>query len=200
MTSFEMIYFDVPGRAEACRICLFIANKDFKDTRFGFKDWPSIKPTTPLGSVPVLKIDGVAHTQSIAMARYAGKLAGWYPEDPLEALVCDEILDTLNELTSKAPRSKDPAEMKKLREEFQAGTMTQFSDFVEAAIQRNGGVGVAKSPSIADIVVKGQVDSIKSGMWDHIDPNFYEKYPGIMATYKMIAENEQIKAYYASRK
>lgn len=200
MSTFELVYFDGPGRAEAARICLFMAKKDFKDTRFGFKDWPSIKPTTPLGSVPILKVDGVDHVQSVAMTRYAGRLAGWYPEDPLEAFVCDEIMDTFNELASKAPRSKDPDEMKKLREEFQAGTMTQYATFIEAAIQRNGGVGVAKKPSVADIILKGQVDSIKSGNFDHIDPSFYDKYPGIMATYKMIDENEQIKAYYASKK
>ena len=104
MVKHEVIYFDSPGRAEATRTLLHIAGVEFTDTRFAGKDWPTIKPTTPLGSVPLLKIDDFTHCQSISMARYAAKLAGWYPEDPVEALKSDEVADTLNELMSKAPR------------------------------------------------------------------------------------------------
>ena len=34
-------------------------------------------------------------TQSDAITRYAGKLAGLYPADPLQALFCDEIMAAL---------------------------------------------------------------------------------------------------------
>lgn len=199
MPSHELLYFDGAGRAEMVRICLTIAKADWKDTRFAGADWPGIKPTTPLGSVPVLKIDGVSHCQSVALARYAGRLAGWYPEDPLEALVVDEMLDSLNEVMAKAPKSSDPEEFKKLREEYQATTLTKYATFFEEAIQRNGGIGFTKKPSIADIGVKTLVASIASGDWTHIDTNFFDKYPGITATAKMISENEDIKAYYASK-
>jgi len=199
MPSHEVVYFDGAGRAEIMRICLAIAKADWKDTRFQYEEWATIKPTTPLGSVPVLKVDGVSHVQSVSLARYAGKLAGWYPEDPLEALEVDEVLESLNEMQSMAPRSSDPEEFKKLREEFQATTMTKFSKFVESIIERNGGVGVAKKPSIADLGIKFIVDSIASGDWTHVDAKFFESYPGITATVKMIAENEDVKAYYASK-
>jgi glutathione S-transferase len=199
MPSHELLYFDGAGRAEIIRICLTIAKADWKDTRFPGKEWPAVKPTTPLGSVPVLKVDGVDHVQSVALARYAGRLAGWYPEDPLEALVVDEMMDSFNEVMSKAPRSSDPDEFKKLREEFQADSLTKYAAFFEASIQRNGGVGFSKSPSIADIGMKTVADAISSGNWDHIDPKFFEKYPGILATAKMVDENEAIKAYNASK-
>jgi glutathione S-transferase len=199
MPSHELLYFDGAGRAEIIRICLTIAKADWKDTRFPGKDWPVLKPTTPLGSVPVLKIDGVDHAQSVALARYAGRLAGWYPEDPLEALVVDEMMESFNEVMSKAPKSSDPEEFKKLREEFQAGTLTLFAAFFEGGIQRNGGIGFSKSPSIADIGMKSVVTAISSGDWTHVDPKFFESYPGIMATAKMVDENESIKAYYASK-
>ncbi|CAN0494639.1 unnamed protein product [Scytosiphon promiscuus] len=37
-------------------------------------------------------MDGTKYTQSTALLRYAGKLGGTYPEDPLEALKVDEIV------------------------------------------------------------------------------------------------------------
>lgn len=194
----ELLYFDAPGRAETIRICLHAANIDFTDTRFAGKDWPSIKSTTPLGSVPVLKIDGIQHVQSVALARYAGKLGGFYPDDPLQALCVDEVMDTLNELTARAPRAKDPDEMKVAREHFQKDTMTKYASFLEDLIQTNGGVGFGSTPSIADIALRSSVESIRSGMWDHIDPKFFESYKGIVATVDAIAKNEKVVAYYAS--
>jgi glutathione S-transferase len=197
----ELLYFDGPGRAETIRICLHAANIDFTDTRFAGKDWPSMKLTTPLGSVPVLKIDGIQHVQSVALARYAGKLGGLYPDDPLQALCVDEAMDTLNELMAQAPKVKDPEELKTAREEFQKGVMTKYATFLEKLIQTNGGgVGFASTPSIADIALKSSVESVRRGMWDHIDPKFFESYEGIVATVDAIAKNEKVVAYYASKK
>ena len=103
-TKHELLYFDGAGRAETIRIALHAGGVDFTDTRFAGKDWPTIKPTTPLGSVPVLKVDGVMHCQSVALARYAGKLGGFYPEDPVQALIVDEAIESLNELMAVAPK------------------------------------------------------------------------------------------------
>ena len=154
----------------------------------------------PLGSVPTLKVGDFQHCQSIAMARYAAKLAGLYPDDPVQALFCDEVMDTLNELMSKAPKSKDSDELKKLREEFQATVMTTTGAFVESIIQTNGkGKSICDVPSVADLAVMGTVDSIASGNWDHIDPNFFDAYPGIKECYKTMKDHPGVKAYYESK-
>merc|ERR1712137_1218437 len=108
--SHELIYFDAAGRAEPIRIMLHAAGIEFTDNRFNFNKWAEIKPSTPLGSAPVLKIEGVQYTQSVALARYAAKQAGFYPEDPLQALICDETCDSLSELITKAPGGADEEE------------------------------------------------------------------------------------------
>lgn len=193
----SLLYFDSPGRAQVIRICLTLAGVDWHDERLAYSDWATIKPTTPLGSVPVLTIDGVPHVQSVALARYAGRLAGWYPADPWQALVVDEVMESLNELMSKTPRSADPDEFKQLRQDYQRTTMTKYANFVEAAIQRNGGVGVvALQPSIADLALRLLVQGVAQGNWDHVDPHFFETFPGIMATCQMIEEHKDIQAYY----
>ena len=198
------------------RICLSIAKVDWKDTRFQWDDWQELKPKTPLGFVPILKIDGVDHVQSLSLIRYAGRLAGMYPQDddPLQALMVDEVLESVNELMSIAPQrsmmttsttttttTTDPQEFETLRKEYQANTMTRYASFFESIIQRNsgGGGGVLSSSkvTIADLAIKIMVRSFSSGIWDHLDAQFFESYPGIMATTRLVDNFEPVIAYYA---
>jgi glutathione S-transferase len=199
MSTTELIYFNGAGRAEVTRILLHAAGVDFTDTRMQGGEWPTIKPTTPLGSVPVLKIDGVQYCQSGAMTRYAARLAGFFPTDPLEGLVCDEALECLGELMSEAPKGGTPEELKEKRQAFQHGKMTKIVTLLESRIQAiGGGTGFCKEPCVADLALESTVKSIAGGSWDHIDVDFFDKFPGIKATCAMIAEHEKVKAYYAS--
>jgi hypothetical protein len=61
----EIIYFNAAGRAEVTRILLHAAGIEFKDTRIAYPDWQKLKPTTPLGSLPLLKIDDKTYVQSV---------------------------------------------------------------------------------------------------------------------------------------
>merc|ERR1711915_758829 len=136
----------------------------------------------------------------ISLARYAAKAAGWYPSDDLEALKCDMIAESINELLSAAPKSKDQEELKKLRQEFQETTMTKYWNWIEGIIQGNGGCYVSgTSPTYVELSIAGCVAAVKSGFWDHIDTQFFDQYPGVLATIKAIEENEKIKAYKASK-
>lgn len=140
-----------------------------------------------------------------ALSRYAAKLAGFYPEDPLQALGVDEAMDCINEMVDKFPfgpfESED--EKKAARQEFQKGPATKYADFAEKKIQATGGKGFASTPSVADVMLMCQVSSIQSGLMDYIDTGFYDSYPGIMATCKAIKEtlmeNEGAAAYLKSR-
>jgi prostaglandin-H2 D-isomerase / glutathione transferase len=197
----EIVYFDAAGRGESLRILLHAAGIQFSDTRIKYADWYTIKPTTPLGSVPILKINGTPHVQSLALVRYAAKLAGFYPQDLLEALVVDEVLDSINELTSKAPRSPDKEEMKKLRQDFQATTMTKYADFLENIIAQNGSsLVVGQTVTVADLSMRSLVQAVATGSWDYVDAGFFNAYPGILASIKAANENEKVVAYYASLK
>lgn len=203
VSAMALKYFDIAGRAEPIRILFHIAGVQYDDVRIPFKDWPEVKKTTPLGFVPVLTIDGQDFCQSISLTRYAAKLAGggWYPESEVEALKCDMVVETINELAGQAPRSKDEEEYKKLRKEFQEGAMKKYWDYIEGIIQQNGGCFISgDKPNYADLLIAQFVPAIRSGMWDHIDKDFMENYPGVIATMKAIEDNEQVKSYYDSKK
>ena len=77
MDKIKRSYFDFDGgRAEPTRIAMTIAGIDFEDCRISFSEFGEMRAGTPLNSIPIVKINGVAYAQSYAMNRYFGKLIG----------------------------------------------------------------------------------------------------------------------------
>ncbi len=52
----------------------------------------------PFGQVPCLEVDGKKVAQSVACLRFAGKKAGLYSDDLVEAALIDGYLDYAGEL------------------------------------------------------------------------------------------------------
>eukprot|EP00527_Entomoneis_sp_CCMP2396_P009769 CAMPEP_0198136684 /NCGR_PEP_ID=MMETSP1443-20131203/308_1 /TAXON_ID=186043 /ORGANISM="Entomoneis sp., Strain CCMP2396" /LENGTH=240 /DNA_ID=CAMNT_0043797943 /DNA_START=154 /DNA_END=876 /DNA_ORIENTATION=- len=50
----KLTYFDIEGAAEPVRLALALAGVDYTDDRLTFADWPTLKPGTPYGQVPVV--------------------------------------------------------------------------------------------------------------------------------------------------
>ena len=57
----------------------------------------------PYDKVPVIDVDGRRIPQSGAITRYVAKLAGVYPEDPVECAFSDSIFETAQELCTINP-------------------------------------------------------------------------------------------------
>jgi len=72
-----------------------------EDNRVKFPEWAEMKPTTPFGQLPVLKVDGQEYAQSAAMLQFAGKLTGMVPKDPVKALKVDEAVGLDDDLRGK---------------------------------------------------------------------------------------------------
>ncbi|POM65521.1 Glutathione S-transferase [Phytophthora palmivora] len=96
----KLSYFDGKGRAELTRMIFNYGGIAFTDDRIAHADFVALKPTLPFGQVPILEVDGTVHAQSMAIARYAAKLAGLYPSDALEALKADAFSCSLGDLES----------------------------------------------------------------------------------------------------
>ena len=102
MPQLKLTYFDFHGgRAEPTRLALHIGSIPFEDHRFTYAEFAEVRKSTPFGQVPVLHVDGVQVTQCDAINRYAGKLAGLYPTDPFQALLCDEVMYVVEEASVK---------------------------------------------------------------------------------------------------
>jgi len=102
MPKLKLTYFDLHGgRGEPARLALSMGGIPFKDDRVASSDWTARKPDTPFGALPVLEVDGQTLAQSNAINRYVGKLTDLYPPDPWQAALCDEVMEAVEDISTK---------------------------------------------------------------------------------------------------
>lgn len=191
----KLTYFDGAGRAFALRVALFKAfGKDgWVDERISFSEWPALKPTTPLGALPVLTLPGgEVVTQTDAMMRWASRLSGLYPDDPREALVCDAITCTCFEMLNKSP----PSSEKEKREEYAAGFLTGACTMLEGKL--GNGFILGDSLSLADLMVYTVTLMLLSGDWTHIPASFLDAFPKLRDHNALVQGHELVVAYAAN--
>ena len=95
MAPIKLIYFDIPGKAEAIRLCASVGKVDFEDVRISRETFAEMKEqgALPYGQVPALDVgDGRMLAQSSAILRYVATLGGLHPSDPIEAARIDSIV------------------------------------------------------------------------------------------------------------
>lgn len=92
MSSYKIHYFNFRGRGEAIRFLLSYGGIEFEDIRFEEDEWPKIKPckflnfikfwkflnfiefsAMPYGKVPVLEVDGVKYSHTLAICNLLGE-------------------------------------------------------------------------------------------------------------------------------
>ncbi|WP_448565829.1 glutathione S-transferase [Thalassotalea ganghwensis] len=205
MPQLKLTYFDVDGgRGEAIRLAMHIGNIAFDDHRFSFADFEAERAKTPLSQVPVLTLDGEQITQSNAILRYIGKLADLYPADNKQALICDEVLDAVEDCTDKivATFFLKGVELEKAREQLVQGDLTKYLQFLERKLSAQGGEYFADQRlTIADLKVLPMLSWLMSGQLDHVPQDIVANVAPSLVTHQQKIANEQvIKAYYHSRK
>jgi glutathione S-transferase len=204
MTSYKLSYFDIDGgRAEPIRIALHAAGIAFEDDRVSFQDFMERRKAMRFTCVPVVEIDGQQVTQSNALSRYFGKMAGLYPEDPLQALYCDEVLGALEDLTNHIGRTMrlQGDELREAREQLTEGWLPVYLSGLAGLLARGGGEYFANNRlTIAD--VRSFVDTkwISSGFLDHIPTDIVENVaPTLVEHGSRVAADPRVAAYYAGR-
>jgi len=97
MSKFTLRYFPLEGRGGPIRNALAIGKVPYEDKLVQFQEWPAMKATLAYGQLPVIDIKDLTINQSTDILRYACKLAGLYPDDPLEALQVDSLISNMNQ-------------------------------------------------------------------------------------------------------
>ena len=201
MPRYTLTYFDFDGgRAEPVRIALHAGGIAFEDKRISFEEFAALRPTLRFCVVPTLEIDGVSVTQSNAICRYVGQLAGLYPRDPLQALYCDEVLGAVEDLSNAVLASfgLEGEALREAREALVAGPITTYLRGFDALLQRGGGEYFAGNAlSVADLKLFVQVRSILSGRLDHIPTDIVGQLaPALLAHNERVATDPRVVAYY----
>ncbi|MDZ7892979.1 MAG: glutathione S-transferase family protein [Rhodoferax sp.] len=202
MPQLKLSYFDMHGgRAEPVRLALHIGGVAFEDHRFAFPEFAEVRKATPFGQVPTLDVDGTRFTQSDALLRYAGKLAGLYPTDPLQALYCDEVTYVVEEAGAKmGPTFRmSGEEQKAARLALVNGSMPVYLGWLQQRLQAQGGEYFSDGRlTVADLKVFIDVRALNSGRFDHVPTDLVERVaPALNAHMQRIGETPAIKTYYA---
>ena len=202
MPTLKLSYFDFHGgRAEPARLAFAIGGISFEDHRFSFPEFAKVRKTTPFGQVPTLDVDGVRVTQCDAITRYAGKLAGLYPTDPYQALLCDEVMYVVEEASVKLGPSfrMTGEEQKAARLALVNGSMPVYLAWLQSQLLGHGGEYFADNRlTVADLKVFVDVRGLNSGRLDHVPSDLVEQVaPALNAHMKRVAANPAVAAYYA---
>lgn len=204
MTTLTLTYFDFSGgRAEPARLALHIGGIPFEDRRFAYGDFAEIRKSTPLNQVPTLHVDGVQVTQSDAITRYAGKLAGLYPTDPFQALLCDEVMGALEDINVKigATFGLKGDDLKNARDALVSGVFPRYLGWLETQLASHGREFFADHRlTIADLKALVVLRWLSSGKLDHIPADLIDSVaPQLKAYMTRIATTPAIARYYAGR-
>ena len=203
MTSYRLTYFDMDGgRAEPVRIAFHAAGIDFEDVRISFPEFMEMRDGFRFRCAPVLEIDGVPVTQSNAMARYVGKMAGLYPEDDLQALYCDEAMGAIEDLLHQLVLSMglDGDALKAAREKLVDGWLTTFLKGLDQMLERGGDYFADNRLTVADLKVAGVTAWIESGGLDHVPTDLVKRLsPQLSAHKDRVLGSPVVAEYYASR-
>lgn len=204
MNTLKLTYFDFSGgRAEPARLALHIGGISFEDYRFAPADFAEVRKTTPLNQVPTLQVNDVQVTQSDAITRYAGKLAGLYPEDAFQALLCDEVLGALEDVNIGigATFRMTGDELKNARETLVAGLLPKYLRWLDHQLESHGGQFFADSRlTIADLKAFVILRWLSSGKLDHVPVDLIDRTAPKLRDYmNRIAGLPAIAQYYANR-
>ncbi len=202
MPKLKLTYFDFHGgRAEPVRLALHLGGVAFEDYRFAPGDFAEVRKSTPLNQVPTLHVDGVQVTQCDAILRYAGKLAGLYPADAFQALLCDEVMYVVEEAGVKlGPSFRMTGEaQKEARLALVNGSMPVYLAWLQKQLLAHGGDYFAdKRLTIADLKVFVDVRALNSGRLDHVPTDLVARTaPALNAHMQRIAQIPAVVQYYA---
>lgn len=132
------------------------------------------------------------------MARYAGKLAGMYPEDLAQALKCDEVMDICLDALGKCPSPPDADEKKRLREEYAAGRLKEYTALLDSRLA--GPFVLGDAVCVADFVLYYfLVKMLRDGQFDHVPADYCDAFPKLVSFEAAMAVAPAIVAWQTHR-
>jgi prostaglandin-H2 D-isomerase / glutathione transferase len=205
MPRLKLTYFDFDGgRGEPARLALYIGGITFEDHRIAVGDWPALRDEAPFRALPTLEVDGQLVSQSNSINRYVGRLAGLYPRDDWQALLCDEIMDAAEDISIQIAQTFDlPGDAKKkAREELAAGPVTRYLEQFQVKLIAEGGEYFAdRRLTLADLKVFMLIRWLRSGVLDHIPKTVVDNVaPQLVKHFERVASHPKVKEYYERRK
>ena len=186
--SLKIIYVDTPfWRAEVPRLSLFYGSIDYEDIRISREDFLSAKKNgftqsghnLPFRQIPVLIINNYSLTQTGAISRYCGKLAGLYPKnDEFFAAKIDQIIDICTDMTVLFSNYRKNIETNinhNRRKKFFDNILMNKMKFLEDMLLNDNYFKDLNSLSIAEIAIWRMFGWFSSGLIEGFPTNFVKE-------------------------
>ena len=205
MPELKLTYFDFHGgRGEPARLAMFMGGIEFEDRRVPLAEWPAVKEETPFHAVPVLEVDGKTLTQSNAINRYVGKLAGLYPSDPWQAALCDEVMDAIEDIVNEVVATftiENEEEKRAARQALADGPLRFYLERLQTRLEQTGGEYFADNRlTVADLKVFVWIRNLRSGLLDYIPTDLPDRIAPLLVEHlERVNKHPKITAYYKSR-
>jgi glutathione S-transferase len=181
-SQYELLYFPIRGRGEQIRLVFAAAEVPFTDT--AVSDWPSLKPHTPTGQLPVMRVRSDAGEtmigQSGAIMRHLARQFDLYGANEQERTRCDMVADTATDWRNKwvpvalAGMFKTPAETVEKYWKDLPQTLSLFEKLHGQSAAPDAGWFIGNKVSFADVILFDILD-------EHVAarPELLVDYPGL---------------------
>ncbi|XP_054740400.1 glutathione S-transferase S1 [Anastrepha obliqua] len=196
--SYTLFYFNVKALAEPLRYLFAYGGIEYEDVRVTRDEWPALKPTMPMGQMPVLEVDGKRVHQSISMARFLARTVGLNGATPWEDLQIDIVVDTINDFRLKiAVVSYEPEDDIKEKKLVTLNTevIPFYLEKLEQTVKDNEGHFALGKLTWADVYFAGIIDYMNY----MVKRDLLEQYPALKAVVDEVNALESIKAWIEKR-
>lgn len=197
MSTYKLTYFNLTGLGEPIRYLLHQSGIKFEDKWLTIEEWPQIKPTMPLGQVPVLEIDGKPYVQSKAIGRLIAKRNNLYGANDIEEYEVDATIDFFGDLTNLVSRwhwEENAEQKKKLKEQVDTTLLFTFQK-LEEQVKKNGGFLVGGKLSWADLQITAHLEMFDNLLCTDVAKDF----PELKKLKEKVRSLPKIKAYLDNR-
>ncbi|XP_075980043.1 glutathione S-transferase 2-like [Anticarsia gemmatalis] len=198
MSKVTLYYFQAKAAVEGIRTLLAYGGQEFEDRRLEFgEEWLKFKPNTPLGTLPVLNIDGKEYATCLAISRYLGKKYGLIGDNDEEAFEIDQNVDYITDMRQRASTTywERDEEIKKKQQEENAKLYPAMLDKINAMLEKNDGYIAAKKLTWADFHFAGMLDYLKVILQM---PDLTDKYPAFKKIAERVYSIPKVKAWAAT--
>ena len=201
----RLVYFSVPGRAEASRIALSLSGIEWEDVEINGEEFNKMKKEEklPWGMLPILQTPKGTIAESSAILRYAGKMAGLIPEDPFQAAKADEFIDGMGPIARAMDTTfgiQDNDERIRLRKQLfePEGAATKALKLYDKKLaeSKSGWAADTDEMTIADLKLFTELFAFFSGNYDGIEKSMVMEYKNILNYQQKVANDERIKNHY----
>jgi len=195
---FKLSYFNVKALGEPIRFLFAYGGIDFEDIRISHEEWAVLKPTMPMGQMPVLEVDGQRVHQSASIARYLAKRVGLAGDNDWENLLIDSAVDTVNDFRAKIATVQyepDEAVKEKKRVTLNAETIPFYLEKLDSIAKENNGHLALLKLTWADFYLAGIIDYLNY----MVKFDLLENHPNLKSVVENVNGLDAVKAWIAKR-